>query len=822
MNKKLQFLLLPLCLPFLCGEMGAQEAKDSLVIPRPLETHVLEGLKGTMAGVEVISSPGAPGMTPTVYIRGMRIIPDIEPLYIVDGMRTRSLDGLDPGQIEQIEVLKDASAMALYGADGAAGVLFITTRRAHRKGFHAGYRFEGATQALTAVPERWTLSDWEKWYDYTTRPVYSGSQAFRAERSFMQHHMLDFQYGGEKVSAYAGVSWLDNDGPAEGLADTHRRYAAAWSAAYRPFRWMSFEVTGYWNNSAISRDVGNWLNAYLVETPSFKENEQTIRQRRDGSKAAETAVQLQGTIRPLPGLCLKGNIGYSKNHRQDYQSLWDTLIHDVPSVFVTDGHDDRSLLQWGLAAGYAFDKGNHHVRTNLVFRGLDETRDRLYLSGEGILSTWGLDFGDDGSVREKFLLPAYGQWKKNGAWPTFADGSFLSRASGGPGEIRWKEGVLSLGYDWKGRYQAHLVYHQEWTKKNYFDVSRGNPAVTLGWNISQEPFVRRLLPEWFRNFSLKASWAEVKEYLPVLFDYFQWMEDYSPAHMSGYPFLDAHHRDLTADAAFSWGRSVLKMSFSWYIHDDDQNRGYREASPDSPGEKTVIKPMFTLRNQGGEFLVNGSGSQGDFKYALAANLTLYRNHVTMASEREILMEWAAVKPFYVRDGACLGIFPYKESGSASSEWAGGVFPTITGGFSVSFGYRNWQATVAGHGNSGQKIKHDDSRDALTRHYMEKALSEKIQEAYSPLDEQLRPDRMDAAAALFDGSFFRIDQIRLDYSFPLKGSVHLTVYGALENGFLWTKYPGTDPEMSLARTRLGVESAVYPSTRRTVFGVSVAF
>ena len=106
--------------------------------------------------------------------------------------------------------------------------------------------------------------------------------------------------------------------------------------------------------------------------------------------------------------------------------------------------------------------------------------------------------------------------------------------------------------------------------------------------------------------------------------------------------------------------------------------------------------------------------------------------------------------------------------------------------------------------------------------MEKALSEKIQEAYSPLDEQLRPDRMDAAAALFDGSFFRIDQIRLDYSFPLKGSVHLTVYGALENGFLWTKYPGTDPEMSLARTRLGVESAVYPSTRRTVFGVSVAF
>ena len=77
----------------------AQAPGDTLQDVRPFGTHALDQLVGWEAGVEVISSPGAPGMTPTVHIRGFGVIPGIEPVYIVDGMRRRNLDDLAPESI---------------------------------------------------------------------------------------------------------------------------------------------------------------------------------------------------------------------------------------------------------------------------------------------------------------------------------------------------------------------------------------------------------------------------------------------------------------------------------------------------------------------------------------------------------------------------------------------------------------------------------------------------------------------------------------------------------------------------------------------------
>ena len=98
---------------------------------------------------------------------------------------------------------------------------------------------------------------------------------------------------------------------------------------------------------------------------------------------------------------------------------------------------------------------------------------------------------------------------------------------------------------------------------------------------------------------------------------------------------------------------------------------------------------------------------------------------------------------------------------------------------------------------------------------------------------------DLEFGVLDASFFRIDQLRLDYTLPLK-NVRLNLFASLENWFLFTKYPGTDPEQALAwnvrelytngvtytprltGSFIGVETANHPSTRRTVFGVSVNF
>ena len=117
---------------------GSQKSKDLTApivsvkgdeLARQVNYHPMSSLQGKIAGVQVISS-GAPGSSPSVRIRGTGSIGDYaNPLYVVDGVFVDDLGFLSPGDIQEMTVLKDASASAIYGVRAANGVVIITTRR---------------------------------------------------------------------------------------------------------------------------------------------------------------------------------------------------------------------------------------------------------------------------------------------------------------------------------------------------------------------------------------------------------------------------------------------------------------------------------------------------------------------------------------------------------------------------------------------------------------------------------------------------------------------------------------------------------------------
>ena len=88
-----------------------------------------KALQGRMAGVQVVPNGGAPGGSVAIRIRGTGTVNNSEPLYVVDGMPTANIDGVNPNDIESIQVLKDASASAIYGTRAANGVVIVTTRK---------------------------------------------------------------------------------------------------------------------------------------------------------------------------------------------------------------------------------------------------------------------------------------------------------------------------------------------------------------------------------------------------------------------------------------------------------------------------------------------------------------------------------------------------------------------------------------------------------------------------------------------------------------------------------------------------------------------
>jgi TonB-linked SusC/RagA family outer membrane protein len=123
---------------------GSVVSVDSEEMMRRNPTTVAQGLQGAAAGVQVIRS-GGPGGAATVRIRGIATINNsTEPLYVIDGIRVGdNIDFLNPNDVLNIEVLKDASATAIYGSEGANGVILITTRKGEmgraRLNFAANY-----------------------------------------------------------------------------------------------------------------------------------------------------------------------------------------------------------------------------------------------------------------------------------------------------------------------------------------------------------------------------------------------------------------------------------------------------------------------------------------------------------------------------------------------------------------------------------------------------------------------------------------------------------------------------------------------------------
>ena len=113
---------------------GSMSSVDDEEITRIATSDVGQALQGKVAGVQVVPTSGAPGANAVIRIRGIGTFSNSSPLYVVDGMLTDDISFLNPNDIDRIDVLKDASASAIYGSRGANGVILITTRKGDGSG----------------------------------------------------------------------------------------------------------------------------------------------------------------------------------------------------------------------------------------------------------------------------------------------------------------------------------------------------------------------------------------------------------------------------------------------------------------------------------------------------------------------------------------------------------------------------------------------------------------------------------------------------------------------------------------------------------------
>lgn len=149
----------------LMGSVSTIKGKELLKIP---VTVAAEALKGKMAGVQVTTTEGSPDAEVFIRVRGGgSITQDNSPLYIVDGFPVNTISDIAPSSIQSVDVLKDASSTAIYGARGANGVIIITTKEGQEGKISVNYNTYYGWKKVASHPKTLGVSDYVRWqYEY--------------------------------------------------------------------------------------------------------------------------------------------------------------------------------------------------------------------------------------------------------------------------------------------------------------------------------------------------------------------------------------------------------------------------------------------------------------------------------------------------------------------------------------------------------------------------------------------------------------------------------------------------------------------------------
>ena len=198
----------------LTGSVASVNSKELSKVPT---SDITQALAGRMAGVQVMQSEGAPGASISIRVRGgISITQSNEPLYIIDGFPSEDgMSTLDPAEIETIDILKDASATAIYGARGANGVVVITTKSGGKEGkatvtFDSYVGFKKEAKKLDVLSTReFALLDYERRY-------YSAFTAKNSTQEDLDKAVANFEalYGkyadiDANYANRAGIDWQD-------------------------------------------------------------------------------------------------------------------------------------------------------------------------------------------------------------------------------------------------------------------------------------------------------------------------------------------------------------------------------------------------------------------------------------------------------------------------------------------------------------------------------------------------------------------------------------------------------------------------------------
>jgi TonB-linked SusC/RagA family outer membrane protein len=842
-------------------------------------------LQGKVAGVNVTSASGEPGAIQGISIRGPGgIRTGSTPLFVVDGLPldNSSTGGGDPlnfintADIESMDVLKDASATAIYGARGANGVIIITTKKgkagtslmsynasvgfskiAKKMGVLSAADFRtNVTKVGGALDDGGSSTDWQ---DVITRSAIT------------QNHNLTLSGGSDKLTYYGSFGLQKQEGIIK--ANSLDRYSGRMNVTQRLLDDkltvevnLNYSATNNKRPPSVNGMIGDAItnnptyaatdaNGKFIGYNNFNNPLLNLALDKDITDINRLIGSISATLKLAKGLSYKFNYGIDNaTSTRDVEALPFLVPVRIGRLDSYYGINRNTLVENYLTYNFTKGKNNFSALAGHSYQKI------FVQTRSSSISTFPI------SQIDPIYNPGIGQTL------TLAD----NKPSGTAyiNELQSFFGRVTYSYD--GKYLLTANFRADGSSKFGTNNKYGYfPSFSLGWKISDESFMKNSI---FSNLKLRAGWGSTgnQEIQPKITQpLFQILPGggYPLAATGPYPAGLTYTRLANPDIQWESSKQTdLGLDFSLFkgaltgtidVFNKVSNNILLQITPPDP-----VQPAATTWSNIKDMKISNKGLEIELDYNhrsttgigwnLGGNITFIKNNVTgspasvipSGSAQGSGLTGATINGYI--NGQPIGTFFLKEWTGIGSNGlstfrdldgdgaitdkdriaAGTALPKTIFAFYGGLTYKGFDLNVNFNGVSGNKI-YDNTANS---NFYKLKLSKNVNvtpEAFENTAESINNSAPVSTRYLYDGAYLRLNNLALGYTFNTSklgigkyvSAMRLSITG--QNLFVITKYKGFDPEVNTDRAiesaySYGIDYLSYPKARTFIIGLNISF
>lgn len=499
-------------------------------------------LQGAVAGLTVTRNNSAPGSTATLKIRGVTTISDTSPLVIIDGV-PGDINQVNPDDVENISVLKDAASASIYGSRAAAGVILVTTKRAKNDVYQLSYNFEYGVEIPTELPKYvkakqflemvnetryndnpaggWyqtytedQVNNWDELHktDPDTYPDEDWQDAILKTSAPRQTHSLTLSGGSKKIRSKASFRYdkqealydvrnyerfqirvnndIDINKYFHGIVDFTFRRARSVQPNVNP---LSIEARTIPPIYAIKWTNGMWGDV--------KDGGNVLATLHEGGTDRSWNQRLSGKAEidftPVKGLKISGVIAPTFNNDKGKM-----FRKKVPYTYANNAEEIKGYMAGFLTSKLSESRNDSHNLTTQLFANYDNTFGKHTIGAMIGYEDYYAFWENLGASRDQYTLTNFPYL--NQGPEDFRDNS------GSAQEYAYHSFMGRIMYNYDNRYLFQANMRRDGSSRFAKQYRWGNfPSFSAGWVASEEPFFKKLNVKWLDFLKFRASWGKL-------------------------------------------------------------------------------------------------------------------------------------------------------------------------------------------------------------------------------------------------------------------------------------------------------------------------